>query len=103
MQFETLTLYGRSVQHGAKVDKIDLEEMAFGICCYDRKPTPLLMKCLISLLATKKKKKKETDGPRTDSVHRLQCHRSRPMRSHVKTASLVLHLSIVSQVVNTTI
>lgn len=30
MQSEALTLYDRSVQHGAKVEKIDLKEAAFG-------------------------------------------------------------------------
>lgn len=79
MQFEILTLYGRSVQHGAKVEKIDLEEMAFGICCYDRKLTPLLMRCPISKLATKTKKRKklmdhvETQSTVSNVTDRGQC------------------------------
>lgn len=48
MQSEALTLYGRSVQHGAEVDKIDLKEAAFGVFVVAVVAgSSLLLRCLV--------------------------------------------------------
>lgn len=48
MQSEALTLYGRSVQHGAEVQKIDWKETAFGVFVVVVVAiSVLLLRCLI--------------------------------------------------------
>lgn len=92
MQFQTLTLYGRSVQHGAEVEKWIWKNWLWSFCD-GRKVTRPMPGCLISVLP---KIWWTTYGLSPTSP---MSHRPPPMRSLVISASLVLHSSVMGQII----
>lgn len=92
MQFQTLTLYGRSVQHGAEVEKWIWKNGLWSFCD-GRKVTRPMPGCLISVLP---KIWWTTYGLSPTSP---MSHRPPPMRSLVISARLVLHSSVMGQII----